>query len=365
MGLHTKIPDAESQRFEELDWTAFHAQLPPAVAGPPFVARRRTIDLGADIVASVTLEEWTSPPEPDAEAVETTVRFGTTRADLQAPWQVVQALVDAHGIDQDCEILPASVMSMVAEHLLEPVLKPLEKALGGHCRIGPDPTDVPASTYLCLMVALGGHSHRMVLSTDQGAADQLLALFPPASPLTPVKVPDRMVMPIALHSPDVSMAAGTLAEFGMGDVLLPDAGWPVMTQGTLMCGAHALGAVTRNPETQTVTLAALTDSDILTRNDDMTQTETLPRPATGRSVTRRSEPGAQAALENLNVTVSVELSRSELPLGDLRKLTVGTVLPFECTLGDPVTLLANGAPFASGELVRLGERIGVRLLALD
>lgn len=363
--MHETIAGLHQPDVEPLDWHALRDTLSPAVEGPPFVTRRRTIGLSRDIVASVTLEEWTSAPEPDPDVVETAVRFGSVRVNLTTPWRMVQALLDAHGLDQDCESLPVSVVSMVAEHVLAPLMKPLEKTFGGDCRIGPEWRDPTADTYMCLIVALDGQSHRIVVATQPTAADKFLKLFPAASPLTRIKVADDMAIPLALRAPDLKVPAGILSQFQPGDVLMPQKRWPVMTQGVLMSGTHILGDVDFDPETQTPTLGALAAPDLTARIDDMTPTETLPRSATSQAPARGGDTSSQVALENLNVTVSVELSRSELPLGELRKLTIGTVLPFEGALGEPVKLLANGGVFASGELVRIGERIGVRLTTLD
>jgi type III secretion protein Q len=64
------------------------------------------------------------------------------------------------------------------------------------------------------------------------------------------------------------------------------------------------------------------------------------------------------------VTLVCEVGRLELSLQALGELAPGSVLALPGSLGRLVRLRANGQPFGQGELVWLGDSLGVRLTGL-
>lgn len=80
-----------------------------------------------------------------------------------------------------------------------------------------------------------------------------------------------------------------------------------------------------------------------------------------------SDPGAAdfERLEDLPVELVFEIGRCELPLSDIRKLGEGSVLPAAASTESAVKILANGRLVGSGELVKIGAGLGVRVLRLS
>ncbi|OYT72645.1 MAG: hypothetical protein CFK52_04305 [Chloracidobacterium sp. CP2_5A] len=74
-----------------------------------------------------------------------------------------------------------------------------------------------------------------------------------------------------------------------------------------------------------------------------------------------SAPAASVALDDLTVTVRVELSARRMRLEEVAQLRVGHVLELGCAPTDPVTLTVDGRPIARGELVDIEGRLGVRI----
>ena len=70
------------------------------------------------------------------------------------------------------------------------------------------------------------------------------------------------------------------------------------------------------------------------------------------------------SLDSLNLTVDVDVGRLTMPLGQLRELAVGQVIDLGFDATTSVSLRVNGQVVATGELVRIAERTGVRLLDL-
>lgn len=59
--------------------------------------------------------------------------------------------------------------------------------------------------------------------------------------------------------------------------------------------------------------------------------------------------------------VSVRLGESQMTIGQLLNLTVGTVIELDNMIDEPVGLFVNGKSFATGEVITVGETFGVRL----
>src|SRR6056297_2412781 len=66
-------------------------------------------------------------------------------------------------------------------------------------------------------------------------------------------------------------------------------------------------------------------------------------------------------LKDVEMDVSVELGRIELPLGKVLQLAKGSVIELEKLAGEPVDILVNGQCIAQGEVVVIDEHFGVRI----
>ena len=69
-------------------------------------------------------------------------------------------------------------------------------------------------------------------------------------------------------------------------------------------------------------------------------------------------------LEDLQVTLVFELGRSQVDLATLRSITPGYVFPLVRDPAAPVDLVVNGRCIGKGEIVRIGETLGVRTTRL-
>lgn len=69
-------------------------------------------------------------------------------------------------------------------------------------------------------------------------------------------------------------------------------------------------------------------------------------------------------LKDVEMDVSVELGRIELPLGKVLQLSKGSVIELEKLAGEPVDILVNGQCIAQGEVVVIDEHFGVRIANL-
>ena len=65
-------------------------------------------------------------------------------------------------------------------------------------------------------------------------------------------------------------------------------------------------------------------------------------------------------LENIDVSLTVEVGSAEIKIRDLLRLNEGSVIELDRLAGDPLDILANGTMIAKGEVVMVGERFGIR-----
>ncbi|MFZ2738518.1 MAG: flagellar motor switch protein FliN [Burkholderiaceae bacterium] len=66
-------------------------------------------------------------------------------------------------------------------------------------------------------------------------------------------------------------------------------------------------------------------------------------------------------LQNISVTLSIEVGRAMIKIKDLMRLTQGSVVELDRIAGEPLDLLINNTVVAQGEVVLVGERYGIRL----
>ena len=65
-------------------------------------------------------------------------------------------------------------------------------------------------------------------------------------------------------------------------------------------------------------------------------------------------------LENIEVQLTVEVGGTKITIGDLLKLNDGSVVELERLAGEALDILVNGTLLARGEVVLIGERLGIR-----
>ena len=103
------------------------------------------------------------------------------------------------------------------------------------------------------------------------------------------------------------------------------------------------------------------DNDPSTQGDDTTTEQSSPP-----EDVLQNESGKinSDVLQNIPVTISVEVGRTTLKIRDLMRLTQGSVVELDRIAGEPLDLLVNDTLVAQGEIVLVNERYGVRLTSV-
>jgi type III secretion system YscQ/HrcQ family protein len=86
--------------------------------------------------------------------------------------------------------------------------------------------------------------------------------------------------------------------------------------------------------------------------------------AAGAGAAPIPDDAALAALDEAEVELRAEVGRLNVTLNELRRLSVGEVVEFATPVESPATLVAGGRAVAVGDLVDVGGRVGVRVIAL-
>ena len=69
-------------------------------------------------------------------------------------------------------------------------------------------------------------------------------------------------------------------------------------------------------------------------------------------------------LYDLQLTVSIELGRTNMLIRDILRLGRGSVIEFDKLVSEPVDVLVNGKKVAGGEVVVIDKHFGIRITTL-
>lgn len=96
----------------------------------------------------------------------------------------------------------------------------------------------------------------------------------------------------------------------------------------------------------------------------MTADDTTVSPAALPDLGQGNAPGAQHELDllaDVSMDVTVELGQVRMRVADLLRLGEGTVVELDRAVTAPVDVLVNGSLVARGDVVVVGDELGVRV----
>ena len=88
-----------------------------------------------------------------------------------------------------------------------------------------------------------------------------------------------------------------------------------------------------------------------------TNSETTSTPPSAQDFQVR-QPGNinPEVLQNISVTLAIEVGRAQIKIKDLMRLTQGSVVELDRIAGEPLDLLVNDTVVAQGEIVLVNDR---------
>lgn len=174
----------------------------------------------------------------------------------------------------------------------------------------------------------------------RGALEKCLSALPVPSRELPDGLPLDAVVAVALGG----APAAALDGLAPGDVVLSPAG----AERELLVGGR-------------LRFAARLENGVLAVEG---KTMTEAKKADAKAPAPEAGPEDLARLEEVEVELQAQVGRLVVTLAQLRQLGAGQVVEFSTPVESPATLTVGGRAIATGELVDVGGRVGVRITAL-
>ena len=264
-----------------------------------------------------------------------------------APWllRIPQGVLATLDLSSSVSRFDAA-SALLLEQTLLPVIEPLEALLGVSLHLSAQPLcsverlDAPS---LSLTLTLAEQAYDLHLRTDAAGAERLATLLQRQLP-TPANDLDHWPMPLRIDIAAGRFSLGELRSLYPGDVALLDR-WPV-DQVRLGFGTQWQAQASRSD--QRLQLLHLTPCSAF-------EERFMSEQDTG--------PGLDSSLDELELELVCQAGSVTLSLAELRRLGPGSTLELAPRLEAHVDLLVNGRRVGQGELVKLGDALGVRVLS--
>ena len=236
--------------------------------------------------------------------------------------------------------LPGDIQPIMLESAFRPAIEVLERALGTSVVLH-QVAETPEGA-LSVWWALSSPESTSVRGqvllnrAAAGMIRQALEKLPQA----PGASVERLPMLARVVVGETRLTVAELRSLKTFDVLLMDPAGPFGEACLLVLSPrHRYPATLKN---QTLSVTSL-----------MSQPET-PAPASTAAI----------PVEDLPVQLVFDVGSLEVTVGELRALNPGHTFELARSIERPVSIRANGQPVATGELVQIGDRVGVRLLEI-
>lgn len=271
---------------------------------------------------------------------------------------VVQALLDRADIRLRPDQLDAELAAMLIETVLSERIEALEREVGGDIAL----LNLDRETERASMATLSFE----ILMTDIGivypgmihASAPLLSHLARLWERQPPLPRDHgdLCLTVACRVGFTDLSPGALKALGVGDAMMFDR--VAVQGGALVVIAEALHATAQFDEQGYLTLSepfrpperyALGDF-LMSENDDSD------RPV--QAIT-------DSDINDLPVRLVFEVGRKDLALEELRSMGVGGLVPLDRPASSAVQIFANGRRIGAGEMVMIGEQLGVRVTQLN
>jgi type III secretion protein Q len=313
---------------------------------------------GLPIAIDLSPAYATEPVPADADCFEASCAWGQASAKATLAYATVCRLLDRiqPGLSDDPPGEPT--LSLLVELALAPLFEKIETATGASLKLQSSsrrasrdlPTPRSRPRRLAFHGALGGAPFELGLELDGPALDDFVKLLQHAAP-SRLPLAETFVPVVAiLCAGAVRLPLRTLQDLQHGDVLIPDE-FPFERGEAALTFGHRYRAIARLDETGARVRSALQHSKSIQEIHAME----------GKGAPGVVETGD---LGDLEIQLTFELGRQTVELDQLRTIAPGYVFPLGRSPNDPVDIVANGRRIGRGEIVRVGDGLGVRLIRL-
>ena len=280
------------------------------------------------------------------------VTVGAKGATLQLPLRAVERLLAKAEVSADLSKLAPRHAALLLEAVLADDLERLEGALGEKIEfisIKRSAAPPPTTPFALALSGDGQTTECTFFAEDAVLAVRMARLLDEAGASLPV--PADFPLLVCLRRDALTITLGMLRSLQPDDVILLGAAEKDRTAAIIV--AERFFAPVRLTAAGPQLLAA--PAAIAGSNWEWTMDQKTP--PSGQTL-------EESSLDELPVALAFEVGRTVMPLGDVRQLAPGAIVAFPDAVEETVDIMANGKRVGRGEVVRVGDHLGVRILRM-
>ena len=283
---------------------------------------------------------WAAEPQVLVAPHEVLLALGRAPARLRLSAAALEQWVLPLALPFDVQQLPALPRSLLLELAVLDLIEALEPLLGHPVQLL-DAADGQAvfAMQVALELSFGSQPAMSAqLELSEGAAVLVAQLLAQYAPIAPDPLP-ALRQTLAVVAGRQWLSLGELRSLRPGDVLMLEQGPGLLLDldGRLQARCQYQGEVLR--------LQEALKAPFLEPENTMTDVD------------------AATALDDLPLKLVCQVGSLELTLAQLRELGAGSLLQLNTPGVDSVDLMVNGRRVGQGQLVKIGDGLGVRLLS--
>lgn len=319
-----------------------------------FYRRRAPAEITIAGKAMAIATVWPAPNLANERLCTIALTVGDAVVNLRLPLSVVErGLARADELLDVRRLAPAHA-ALLLEATFEDDLAWIEGRLGERIAITSiAPGDaVSGETPFALVLTGKDEAIDCVLHADDaGLAARIGRLLDELGKARP-PIPAGFPLPVHLRRGPLAITLGELRSLQPDDVVLfRDAEEERMAALVIAERLYAPVALTADGPQLLAAPTAIAGS-----NWEWTMNENTPPPA-GRTL-------EESTLDELPVALAFEIGRTAMPVGEIRQLAPGSVVALADVTEASVDIIANGKRVGRGEIVRIGESLGVRIVRM-
>ncbi|MER9220787.1 type III secretion system cytoplasmic ring protein SctQ [Mesorhizobium sp. M0644] len=299
---------------------------------------------------------WPAPNPADQRWYTIAFSVGDTMGKLRLPLSVVERGFARADELVDMKRLAPAQAALLLECAFEEDFEWIEAKLGDSIALTSvtqtEAVSVSGETPLAFVLTDGQETIDCVLNTsDASLAVRIGRLFDEIAKARP-PIPAEFPLPICLRRGALKVTLGELKSLQAGDVVL-FRNEAEERNAALIIAEHLYASVALTAAGPQL-LAAPTP--VAGSNWEWTMNQNSP-PSVGQTL-------EESTLDELPVVLAFEIGRTAMPLGEVRQLAPGAIVPLADVTEAIVDIIASGKRVGSGEIVRIGESLGVRILRM-
>lgn len=273
-------------------------------------------------------------------------KIGPYSAELCAPPNLVEQLLTPVEKTARLQTMPPRYAGLLLEAALADEFDWLEARLQAPMEITAVEAQAPSMTkpQFGFVVSIGGQDFGCALRSDDNALPTRLAALLDEAGLGEPSLPVELPLSVRLWRDVLAISLGEARRLQTGDVVLLDEQAAAM----LVIGDGLIA-----PVDLTASGPQLLAAPVIIAGSKWEWTM-------GENLAGAGQAIDDATLDDLPVALAFEVGRKTMPLGEIRQLTAGAIVQLDAT-GQAVDILANGKRVGQGEMVKIGDSLGVQV----